>query len=640
MTCIQMLRHFAVALFLAPISAVYPGFSLAQETPLSTPIDVAIARAEAARATSGRTYSSIVDLKQTGDESSEIQWRVEFAEPDRFHVRQASSGLYDEWITIGENNYRSFGVGWSTRSNEEPGLNRFFRVEKFLHLLATAEPIAARESVTTQERNIILDYRVALGPDFTLLSKGATGPSEVKIWIDERTHQVVKGEVVVPGSTNGKSSKVTLQQTFTNYGAPVQIEAPPTQPTVAQKLPDVRRSAEAEPLDAYVLCQYGAGLSVVSTARLPGHGVRYRSVATSSGEKKISVVDGYSLMVAQGEPSYFANMKVEKSDPSQYVSDKDVAIKSLEFAMQQSSTGKAAWEHMRYNGFDVYGVTDPTMDANGPNGIYVLFRDSTQTIVTIYFLGQKPEYRKFKTIEEHDALRDLLLAQLTTCANSPAPANSPASVGVTRDFPPLRTPDDFDAFVNKYYLQPEPDRIGSAIGSLSSSGVLQIPEAVESITAFFSEVFAMNPARLAEWQQVIETQPPLTRVVLGRALSWSRTGGVLQLEGRSPEMNNRYWGAFFASGNALYIKKLLDLVPFSEERNDFNLWATGASAKWSLASNARQHVHVHVILEEEKNRADKRTQELIDELLTRDPARIGKEMADTYAKQKAAGKWK
>jgi hypothetical protein len=121
---------------------------------------------------------------------------------------------------------------------------------------------------------------------------------------------------------------------------------------------------------------------------------------------------------------------------------------------------------------------------------------------------------------------------------------------------------------------------------------------------------------------------------------WSRTGGVLRLEGRSPEMNNRYWGAFFASGNALYIKRLLDLVPFAEERNDFNLWATGASAKWSLASNARQHVHVHVILEEEKNRADKRTQELIDELLTRDPARIGQEMADIYAKQKAAGKWK
>jgi hypothetical protein len=414
-----------------------------------------------------------------------------------------------------------------------------------------------------------------------------------------------------------------------------------TQTTFAQKPPEPIRPQQGEPLDRYVFCQYGAGLSVVNTARLPGNGVRYRTVATAGGEKKISLVDGYSLMLGQGEPSYFANMKVEKSDPSQYVSDKDAAIKSFEFAKQLAPAAiKAAWEHMPYNGFDVYGFDDPTMDANGPNGMYVLFHDPTQTIVTIYFLGQKPEYRRFNTIEEHDTLRDHVLEQLTTCANSPAPANSAASVGVNLDFPPLRTPGDFDAFVNKYYLQPRPERIASAIGSLSSSGVLQIPEAAESITAFFSEVFAMNPARVAEWQQLIDKQPPVTTLALGRALSWSRTGGVLQLEGRSPEMNNRYWGAFFASGNSLYIKKLLDLVPFAEERNDFNLWATGAMAKWSLAINARQHVHVQVILEEEKNRADKRTQKLIDELLTRDPARIGQEMADTYTRQKAAGKWK
>jgi hypothetical protein len=47
-----------------------------------------------------------------------------------------------------------------------------------------------------------------------------------------------------------------------------------------------------------------------------------------------------------------------------------------------------------------------------------------------------------------------------------------------------------------------------------------------------------------------------------------------------------------------------------------------------------------VILEEEENRADERTKELIDEVPSRDPARIGQEMADIYAKQKADGKWK
>src|ERR1700682_2008236 len=301
--------------------------------------------------------------------------------------------------------------------------------------------------------------------------------------------------------------------------------------------------------------------------------------------------------------------------------------------MQLSSTGKAVWEHMPYNGFDVYGVNDPSMDAVGPNGMYVLFRDSTQTIVTIYFLGQKPEYRRFKTIEEHDALRDLMLEELTTCANSPA-------LVPPHNVPYLRTPEDFDAFMNTYYLQPQPEAIAYAIRALSPSGVLQIPQAVGPIAAFFSEVLAANPARLGEWQAIVDKQPPVTTLALGRALSWSKAGGVLGLDERSPEMNDLYWGAFFASGNPAYVTKVLEMVPFAEERNDFNLWKTGASAKWSLASNARQHNLVRMILEGAKRAADKHTQDLITELLTRDPARIKEEMADIYAQQKAAGKWK
>lgn len=400
----------------------------------------------------------------------------------------------------------------------------------------------------------------------------------------------------------------------------------------AQSAPIV--SARTEPLDAYISCPYGGGLSVVSTTRLAGRGVRYRTVDTSNGERKVSVIDGYRLLLAQGEPSYFANMKVEKSDPSQYLRDKDAVIKSLEFLMERSGNARAVWEHMPYNGFDVYGLIDPTMDDNGPNGINVLFRDSTQTIVTIYLLGQKPEYRKFKTIEEHDALVDRMLEELTTCANRPA------YVGPDANRPSLKTPEDLDAFMNKYYLQPRPDRIAEAIGMLSTSGVLQNAEAVAPITGFFSEVFTANPSRLAEWQPIIAKQPAVSRSMLDSALSWSKAGGVLQLQGRSPQMNDVFWGAFFASGNPAYVKKVLEVAPFAEERNDFNLWSTGATAKWSLASNARQHPLVHSILEDARRTADKRTQDMISEILKRDPARIREEMADTYAKQKAAGKWK
>jgi hypothetical protein len=216
----------------------------------------------------------------------------------------------------------------------------------------------------------------------------------------------------------------------------------------------------------------------------------------------------------------------------------------------------------------------------------------------------------------------------------------PAPARVSKDFPPLRTPEDFDAFMRTYYLRPRPDAIAYAIGTLGPSGVLQIEQAEGPVTAFFSEVFAANPSRLAEWQQVIDKQPYASKDALGRALLWSQAGGVLNLGGTSPKVNDLYWGAFFASGNPMYVKRLLELVPFADERNDFNLWATGASAKWSLASNARQQTLVVTILEGEKKTADKRMQHIIAELLTRDPASIRQEMDEIYGRQKAAGKWR
>ena len=389
-----------------------------------------------------------------------------------------------------------------------------------------------------------------------------------------------------------------------------------------------------EPLDAYLSCSYGAGLRVVSALRMQGEGLRSRTVATASGERKISIVDGYRLMLSQGEPSYFANVKIEKSDPRQYPSDKDAAIKNLEYAMQTAGPGiKPVWDHMHYNGFDVYAMTDTSMGTNGPNGMYLLFRDSTQTIVTIYFLGQKPEHRHFSTIDVHDAIVDKMLEDLTTCANAPP---APITAG---SFPPPRTPEEFDRFVNKYYVEPQPERIAGAMVTLTSSGVLQIPEAVGVITGFFSEVFLANPARLAEWHLVIDKQPGFAKSVLDSALSWSKAGGVLQLPGRSPQMSDFYWGAFFASGKPAYVKKLVELAGFASEQNDQALWTIGSQAKFSLARNSRQHAAVRSILEGEMRTADKPTRDLIDEILNRDPGRMQREMFTFRERRIKSGKW-
>jgi hypothetical protein len=385
-------------------------------------------------------------------------------------------------------------------------------------------------------------------------------------------------------------------------------------------------------LDRYLSCQYANGLSVVSTIRREGSGITYRAVPTAAGYKKVSLLDGYRLMVSQGEPSYFANMKVEISEPRQYAHDKSTVIEELEFAMQQSTTGKAVWEHMPYNGFDVYGVNDPTMDGNGPNGIYVLFRDSNHTIVTIYFLGQKPEHRHFSTIEGHDALRDRMIDDLTKCGNGTATVSAPST---------LRTGEDFHPFMSEYYLHPQPERIAEAIRAVSPSGVLEIAVAVGPMTGFFSEVFLANHSRMSEWRPIIDKQPQAARLTLYNAISWADIGGLLKLTAHtSPVLVDTYWGAFFASANPEYVRRILAFAQYAGERKDFALWSTGASAKWSLASNSRKHKLIKSILEQEKARADKAKSELIEELLHRDPARIAKDLANIYARQKEEGKWK
>jgi hypothetical protein len=394
------------------------------------------------------------------------------------------------------------------------------------------------------------------------------------------------------------------------------------------------QSAAPGPLDRYINCQYQDSLYPVTIIRRPdaGRGNGSRMVATSEGEKRVSVIDGYTIVLGQGAPSYFANMKVERSDPKHYASDKDAVTKSIEFAMDGWRHGE--WEHMPFNGFDLYGVSDPTIDDNGPNGIFVLFNDSTQTIVTINFLGQPPAYRRFKTIDEHDAIRDRMLNAVTKCGVNTTP------VTAGNNLPSLSNSKEFDDFMGSYYLHPRPDLVSEAIEAVEPSGVLKSIQAIGPLTAFFSEIFVTNPSRTGEWERLIARQPATARQILARAMAWARLGGVAVMDEQSPETNDLFWGAFFASGNPVYVKKLLQLVPLAAGRDDFMLWATGATAKWSLASNASQHPLVRSILEAEKQTVGKQMQDIISDLLTGDPERFKQEMTETYRKQKAAGKWK
>ena len=178
-----------------------------------------------------QTYSSSV--LATVD-TLDIRWRVDFAAPDRYHVIQTAGPLFDEWITIGWDNYRSLINQWLKRNMGEAELNNNFRVDRFLDVMTANEPISATESVARDDSYTILDYRVVPKADFRAITKGMTGsmtkemtgPADVRIWIDKRTNLIVRGELTTTIAAEGKNSKLSWRQVFAGYGVPIRIDPP------------------------------------------------------------------------------------------------------------------------------------------------------------------------------------------------------------------------------------------------------------------------------------------------------------------------------------------------------------------------------------------------------------------------------
>jgi len=207
-----------------------------------------------------------------------------------------------------------------------------------------------------------------------------------------------------------------------------------------------------------------------------------------------------------------------------------------------------------------------------------------------------------------------------------------------QDNPQFRTLDDISSFTQTYYQQPRPELIGRLIRSFSSVGLAQRPQAAPPLIAFLAEVFAANPSRMAEWRAIpIEDQT--ARQLVGQALNLSKYGGVMSKTGHSAELNDMYLGAFFATGNTAYLQKLVDQLHYYDEREDEALFLVGATAKWSLASNARSHLILRSTLTGNTLSTDQRTRDIVIQLLAQDPAQVKQETEEIVVRQRQAGKW-
>ncbi|MCG7980680.1 MAG: hypothetical protein N0E58_21455 [Candidatus Thiodiazotropha endolucinida] len=186
--------------------------------------------------------------------------------------------------------------------------------------------------------------------------------------------------------------------------------------------------------------------------------------------------------------------------------------------------------------------------------------------------------------------------------------------------------EELGRWLTYYYLEPEPDRIPTALRYMSESGALDEGNTLPSIFGFLSGCFASNPDAVKKTTSALENLPDnhFSVVLLGlwyanlpnsqsevyqfldsnrnlnNQLSYLRTGMPMALFEipleQGPWVLDALWGRYFATGKSETVERIAEALPWSEVKEDIGRLLVGGAAKWSLSSNAFQHERVKEIV--------------------------------------------
>ena len=169
------------------------------------------------------------------------------------------------------------------------------------------------------------------------------------------------------------------------------------------------------------------------------------------------------------------------------------------------------------------------------------------------------------------------------------------------------------AWLESYYLNPQPDQLGRAVHSLSRQGYFEKPGHTAVAIGFLSTVFAQNPQRVDGWLVEFNGLPLHHHRLVASAL-WqaghpmgaqllrslgehsSLRAQIQQLAERpgtsvaetpvlSPSSMNLQWGAFLATGDERHVVAILDGIGADRP-------ALSSAARYALAQNAATHSRV------------------------------------------------
>lgn len=169
------------------------------------------------------------------------------------------------------------------------------------------------------------------------------------------------------------------------------------------------------------------------------------------------------------------------------------------------------------------------------------------------------------------------------------------------------------AWLETYYLNPQPDALVARVRALSHDGYFEKPGHTAVSIGFLATVFAGHPARVEGWLAELKALPASHQRLLAAAV-WQAglpqgsdllrrhsensavRNDVLQLANtpaqlisdtpvRSASSMNLQWGAFLATGDERHIVRVLDAIGTGERGVD-------TVARVALAQNAAAHPRV------------------------------------------------
>lgn len=197
---------------------------------------------------------------------------------------------------------------------------------------------------------------------------------------------------------------------------------------------------------------------------------------------------------------------------------------------------------------------------------------------------------------------------------------------------PFRSAEEVQSWLTYYYLNPRPKLALKSLAimdrELRARKGRSLADEVGrgGMRSFYARVFADNPKVAEEAGAALPSMPSGQRefvvealrrcgtVACQRALPQG-TAPATAVDSPDPGTLDDSWASFFATGDARYVREIIEVLPWVEVRGDVNRLLTGGAAKWSLASNAYQHSRVLAILEQELPTAEAPTKALLQELI-------------------------